>query len=193
MLQGVWTIFRACFKTRKSRDGESITLTTDFFTSLREKIIPMLWTITFIRMMARVFIQRKQPYCWFIANNVTKTCYEEDTAQTITFWILAETFIRTIYIVQLQLHQPVHKLKMGILRSQCTNETTQTTVDTTLTTNFWILAKIFMHTIWKLQREQPVYRFKAKTLMSLCTNETTQTTIFLIYNNRREKLNQKDA
>ena len=46
--------------------------------------------------------------------------------------------------------------------SQCTNETTQTTLDTTLTTTFRILAKAFMHTICRLQLEQPVYRFKAK-------------------------------
>ena len=66
--------------------------------------------------------------------------------------------------------------------SQCTNETTQTTMDTTLTTTFGILAKTLMHTIYNLQREQPVYRFKAKTLISLCRNETTQTTIFSIDN-----------
>ena len=41
-------------------------------------------------------------------------CYE-DTTQTTTFWILAETFIHTIYILQLQ--QPVHWLKMEILMS----------------------------------------------------------------------------
>ena len=94
---------------------------------------------------------------------------------------LAETFIHTIYILQLQ--QPVHELKMEILMSQCTAETTQTTMDTTLTTTFWIfLVKTFMHTICELQREQPVYSFKAKTLISLCRNETTQTTIFSIDN-----------
>ena len=62
--------------------------------------------------------------------------------------------------------------------SRCTNETTQTTMDTTLTTTFGNLAKTLMHTVYNLQREQPVYRFKAKTLISLSTNETTQTTIF---------------
>ena len=94
--------------------------------------------------------------------------------------MLAETFIYTIYILQLQ--QPVHRLKMETLISQCTYETTQTTMVTTLTTAFWILAKTFMHTVCRLQREQLVYRFKAKTLISLCTNEATQTTIFLIDN-----------
>ena len=101
--------------------------------------------------------------------------------QTTTFWILAETIIHTIYILQLQ--QPVHRLKMEILMSQSTTETTETTMDTTLTTTFWIfLAKTFMRIICKLQREQPVYRFKAKTLISRCRNETTQTTIFSIDN-----------
>ena len=109
-----------------------------------------------------------------------ETCYE-NTTQTTTFWILAETFILTIYI--LQFLQAVHRLIMKMLMSQRTNETTQTTVDTTLTATFWILAKTFMHTIWSLQREEPVYRFKAKTLTSLYTNETTQTTIFSIDQN----------
>ena len=95
--------------------------------------------------------------------------------------IVAETFIHTIYILQLK--QPVHRLKMKILMLQCTNETTQTTMDTTLTTTFWILTITFIHTICRQQREQPVYRFKAKTLISLYTNETTQTSIFSIANN----------
>ena len=67
---------------------------------------------------------------------------------------------------------------MENLMSRYTNETTQKTMDTTLTTTFGILAKTLMHAIYNLQREQPVYRFKAKTLISLSTNETTQTTIF---------------
>ena len=67
---------------------------------------------------------------------------------------------------------------MENLMPRCTNKTTQTTMDTTLTTTFGILAKTLMHTIYNLQREQPVYRFKAKTLISLSTNETTQTNIF---------------
>ena len=46
---------------------------------------------------------------------------------------------------------------MKNLMSRCTNETTQTTMDTTLTTTFGILAKTLMHTIYNLQREQPVY------------------------------------
>ena len=72
---------------------------------------------------------------------------------------------------------------MKIQMSQCTTKTTQTTMDTTLTTTFLILlAKTFMHTICKLQRELLVYRFKAKTLILLCTNEKTQTTIVSIDN-----------
>ena len=71
---------------------------------------------------------------------------------------------------------------MEILISQCTYETTQTTMDITLKTAFWVLAKTFMHTVCRLQREQLVYRFKTKTLISLCTNEATQTTIFSIDN-----------
>ena len=68
---------------------------------------------------------------------------------------------------------------MKNLMSRCTNETTQTTMDKTLTTTFGILAKTLMHTIYNLQREQPVYiGLKAKTVISLSTKETTQTTIF---------------
>ena len=40
-----------------------------------------------------------------------ETCYE-NTTQTTTFWVLAETFIHTIYILQHQ--QPVHRLKIEI-------------------------------------------------------------------------------
>ena len=100
--------------------------------------------------------------------------------QTTTFWMLAKTFIHTIYILQSE--QPVHRLKIKPLISRCSNETTQTTIDTTLTTTFWILAKTLMHTIYNLQCQQPVHRFKTKTVISLCTNETTQTTIFSIDN-----------
>ena len=65
-----------------------------------------------------------------------ETCYE-DTAQAITFWILAETFYIpfTFYNFNNQL------MEMEILISQCTNERTQTTINTTLTTTFWILSK----------------------------------------------------
>ena len=70
---------------------------------------------------------------------------------------------------------------MENLMSWCTNETTQTTMDTTLTTTFGILAKT-MHTIYNLQREQRVYRFMLETLISMSINETTQTTIFSIDN-----------
>ena len=70
---------------------------------------------------------------------------------------------------------------MENLMSWCTNETAQTTMDTTLTTTFGILAKT-MHTIYNLQREQRVYRFMVETLISMSINETTQTTIFSIDN-----------
>ena len=144
-------------KTRKSRDGANTTLTTDFFyLSKRKKNTYALnnWNSHFYSNDRKSFIQQKQPYLWFIAN-INRNAYNEDTAQTTTFWILAKTFIHTVYILQLQ--QPVHRLKMEILMSQYTTETTQTTMDTTLTTTFWIfLAKSFMHTFCKLQREQPV-------------------------------------
>ena len=71
--------------------------------------------------------------------------------------------MRTIYILQHQ--QSVHRLKVENLMSRFTNKTTQTTMDTTLTTAFGILDKTLMHTIYNLQHEQPVYRFKAKTLV----------------------------
>ena len=71
---------------------------------------------------------------------------------------------------------------MENLMSRCTNETTQTTMNTALTTTFRILSKTLMHTIYNLQREQPIYRIKTKTWISLSTNETTQTTIFPIDN-----------
>ena len=73
-----------------------------------------------------------------------ETCYE-NTTRTTTFRVLAEIFMHTIYILQHQ--QPIHGLKMENLMSQCTNKTTQTTMDTTLTTTFGILAKTLMHTI----------------------------------------------
>ena len=65
---------------------------------------------------------------------------------------------------------------------QCTSETTQTTMDATLTTSFLILAKTFMHTIYKVQRNNQFIRlwFTAKKLILLYTNEATQTTIFSI-------------
>ena len=50
------------------------------------------------------------------------------------FLNLSQNILNTIYILQLQ--QPVHRLKMDILMSQCTNETTHTTINTTLTTTF---------------------------------------------------------
>ena len=69
------------FKTRKSRDGANTTLKTGVSTCPRQKpppppptLPPLLWTTEttiFIRMIARVFIQCKQPYLWFIENNDT--------------------------------------------------------------------------------------------------------------------------
>ena len=67
---------------------------------------------------------------------------------------------------------------MQNLMSRRINKTTQTTMDTTLTTTFGILAKRLMHTIHNLQHEQPASRFKEKILISLTTNEITQTTTF---------------
>ena len=46
----------------------------------------------------------------------------EDTTQTTTFYIVASTFIHTIYILHRQ--QLVHRLEKALI-SQCTNETTQ--------------------------------------------------------------------
>ena len=74
--------------------------------------------------------------------------------------------------------------------SQCTNERTQTTINTALQLLSEFLSNsylnsyliLFMHTICRLQREQPVCRLKAKTLISLRRNEATQTTIFSIDN-----------
>ena len=59
---------------------------------------------------------------------------------------------------------------------------TQTTMNTTLTATFRILAKKFMHPIYNLQCQQPVHGFKVKTLISLSPSETTQATIFWIDN-----------
>ena len=59
-----------------------------------------------------------------------------------------------MYILQHQ--QRVHRLKLENLMSRCTAETTQTTMDTTLTTTFGILSKTLMRTIYNLQHQQPV-------------------------------------
>ena len=64
-----------------------------------------------------------------------ETCYE-NTTQTTTFRVLAETLKNTMYILQHQ--QRVHRLKLENLMSRCTAETT---MDTTLTTTFGILLK----------------------------------------------------
>ena len=48
--------------------------------------------------------------------------------------LLFESYLKHSYILQLQ--QPVHRLKIEILMSQCTNERAQTTINTTLTTTF---------------------------------------------------------
>ena len=52
-----------------------------FFHLLREKIL-MLWTTettVFIRMIARNFIQRKQPYLWLKANNDRNLVWEQNS------------------------------------------------------------------------------------------------------------------
>ena len=89
-----WTVFRICFKTEKLRDDVDTALTTDFskfrekkilsyalnivttltinfFTFWEKKYLAILQTTEatiFIRIIARVFIQRTQIYPWFIAN-----------------------------------------------------------------------------------------------------------------------------
>ena len=123
----MWTVFRICFKTRKSHDGANTMLTTDFFYLPRLEKIHILWTTEttiFIRMIARVFIQHKQPYLWFIANNDRNML--EDITKTTTFWVLAKWFMHTI--CKLQREQPVHRFKRKTLISLCTNETTQATI-----------------------------------------------------------------
>ena len=62
--------------------------------------------------------------------------------------------MHTIYILQHQ--QSVYRLKIENLMSRCKNETAQTTMDTTLTTTFRILAPTLMHTTYNLQRKQPL-------------------------------------
>ena len=115
-----------------------------------------------------------------IHGKMIETRYE-DTTQTTTFWILAETFIHIIYILQLQ--RPVHRLNMEISMSQRTNETIQTIMDTMLTTTFWILAKtscirsadnnvnnqliglrwkLWYHRVQMKQLKQPCYRLTAR-------------------------------
>ena len=71
------------------------------------------------------------------------------TTQTTTFWILAETFKHTIYILQRQ--QAVPRFKMENLMAQYTNETT---MDTTLTPTFWILPKTYIRsTIYNVNNQ----------------------------------------
>ena len=53
-------------------------------------MLPATETTIFTGMIARVFVQCKQPYLLFI-NKMIDTCFE-DTTQTTTFSILAETF-----------------------------------------------------------------------------------------------------
>ena len=69
---------------------------------------------------------------------IIEKCYKY-TTRTTTFWILAETFIHNIYILQ---HlKPVHRLKMENLMSWCTNKTTMDTTDlvtTSLRTGFQV-------------------------------------------------------
>ena len=76
--------------------------------------------------------------------------------------LLFESFIYIIYILQLQ--QPFNRLKMEILMPQCKTETTQTTIDKTLTTTFSCLRSVDYNV------NKTVYRYKAKTLISLRRN-----------------------
>ena len=66
------TCFQDMFLKRKmSRDSANTMLTTNFDLPKRKKI-PMLWTTEttiFIRKVGIVFMQGKQSYLWFIANN----------------------------------------------------------------------------------------------------------------------------
>ena len=109
---------------------------------------------------------------------VTSQLINSTLSESLIIYLnLSWNILHTTYILQLQ--QPVHRLKMEILMSQCTDEKTQTTINTTLQQLlFASYLKILMHAICRLQREQPVCRFKAKTLISLRANEATQTNIF---------------
>ena len=70
--------------------------------------------------------------------------YNENATQKTTFW--GETFKYIIYILQGQ--QPAPRLKLENLMVQYANETTKAIMDTTLTNTFWLIAKIFEHTIY---------------------------------------------
>ena len=95
---------------------------------------------------------------------------------------LAETFIYTIYILHTTSTTSSLVENKNFDFTWCTNRITQTTMNTTLTATFRILAKKFMHPIYNLQCQQPVHGFKVKTLISLSPSETTQATIFWIDN-----------
>ena len=127
-----------------------------FYLPKRKKIYALNnWNNHFFsRMITRVFVSCKQSYLWFIANNDRNMLWEHN----------ADNYFLNLNWNILQLQQPLYKMKMEILMSQCANETALTTMNTMLATYFWILAKTFMHTICRLQREQPVYRFKTKKI-----------------------------
>ena len=80
------------FNTRKPRDGANTTLTINFFTWLKEKNIYALnnWNNHFYSNDSKSF-HTMQTTISFIHSKMIETCYE-DTTQTTTFWILAETF-----------------------------------------------------------------------------------------------------
>ena len=111
------------FKTRKSRDGANTTLTTIFLPKKKNNLCSE---------------QLKQPFYSLIHNKNDRGMLSAHNADNC-FLNLSWNILHTIYILQLQ--QPVLRLKMEILMSQCTNERTQTTINTTLTTTFWILSK----------------------------------------------------
>ena len=114
----MWAAFGTWFKIRKSRDDANTTLTTAFYYLSESKKKPLLWTTEttiFIRIIGRTSYNEDN-HIFDSKQVLIETCY--DTTQTTTFWILAETFTHTIYILQLQ--QPVHRMKMKILMLQCT-------------------------------------------------------------------------
>ena len=128
------------FKTRKSHDGckyNSNKLT-------KRKKISVLWT-TEITM-------------WFFDS------WQND--RSMLWGHNPDNYFLNLSWNILQLQQPVHRLKIENLMSQCTNERTQTTIKQPWKLLFESYLQTFMHRICRLQHEQPVCRFKAKTLIS---------------------------
>ena len=164
-IQSISPAFKTCLK--RPLQNKKVTWRCEhnpnnqFFYLTKRKKISMLWT-TKTTILFFNPLQNDRNMLW--GHNADNYCFN-----------LSWNILHTIYILQLQ--QPGHRLKMEILMSQYTNETTQR----------WQLLfesylKTFTHAICRLQREQPLCRFKAKPLISLRINETTQTTTFSIDN-----------